>query len=339
MRRIEFSVIIPTFNPDFKIFETIKSVHKSILEFKEKIKYEIIIINDGGKKIEKKIKNINKNINIVNLKKNNGVGFARNYGTKLAKFNKIFYIDSDIVIEVKTIPTLFKEFLKLKDAGSLGALQSYKNLNNEYSSKFVCAKSCYGFENKPNLFEFSAIHSECCIVDKLFLQKIGGWNFFSRSGGEEFELGHRIIKKGKKNYLTKKTRYTTWYESISKRMYKIIYRTSNYLPIILKRKKFESQGAFATKEQFFSTCVTSMLLVYLIFFNYKINFYFLMSIILINILVEFNFLKFAKQIYSLKYIPFSIICIFLINFSLIIGSVYGMINLVLKKIPKTNIKF
>jgi glycosyltransferase involved in cell wall biosynthesis len=332
---VEFSIIIPTFNPDFKIFESINSVHKSILKFKNKIKYEIIIINDGGKKIDKKINDINKYIKIINLKKNKGVGFARNHGAKISKFNKIFYIDSDIVIEPNTLQILFEEFEKLKNAGSLGAWQSYKNLNNEYSSKFVCAKSCYGFEDKPNLFEFSAIHSECCIVSKLFLKKIGGWNYFSKSGGEEFELGHRIIENKKKNYITKKTRYSTWYENISQRMYKLIYRTSNYLPIILRRRKFESSGAFATKEQFFSTLVTSILIAYLFLLNKKINFYVLISIIIVNILIEFNFLKFVKKLYSLKDTLFSILCIFLINFSIIIGCLYGVINLIIKRLNKT----
>ena len=51
--KIQFSVVIPTFNPDFKIFETLKNVKKSILYFQEKSKitFEILIINDGGKEI------------------------------------------------------------------------------------------------------------------------------------------------------------------------------------------------------------------------------------------------------------------------------------------------
>ena len=76
----------------------------------------------------------------------------------------------------------------------------------------MCTKSCYGFENEPEFIEFSAIHSECCIVNKIFLRKIGGWNYYSKAGGEEFELGHRIVANGKKNYLTKRTRYSTYYE-------------------------------------------------------------------------------------------------------------------------------
>ncbi len=335
MNKIEFSIVIPTFNQELKIFTTISAIKKSILAFKKKIKYEIIIINDGGQKINKKIKNIVRNIIIINLKKNNGVGFVRNYGSKIAKFDKIFFVDSDIIIEKNTLSYLYEKFKKIKNAGSLGALQSYKNLNNNYSSRFVCAKSCYGFEDQPNLIEFSAIHSEICIVDKLFLKTIGGWKSFYRSGGEEFELGHRIIENKKKNYLTKKTRYSTHYDNLSNRLYKIFYRTSNYLSILIERKKLESTGAFATNEQFFSTFLTLILILFLIIsFYVKISFFVFAIIIFFVFVIEFKFLKFCKKLYSYKYIPFAILGIYLINIAIILGFFYGIYNLAKEKIKK-----
>ena len=50
--KIQFSIVIPTYNPDFKIFETLKTVKRSIHYFQKQseIAYEILIINDGGKK-------------------------------------------------------------------------------------------------------------------------------------------------------------------------------------------------------------------------------------------------------------------------------------------------
>ena len=330
-KKIQFSIVIPTFNSDFKIFETVESIKKSILNFEKNnsIEYEIIIINDGGKEIDNKIKNIVENLNIFNLKRNKGVGFAREIGARIAKYENIFYIDSDIIIEPNTLSILYREHKDYKNAGSVGALQSYNNLNNDYSSKFVCAKSCYGFEDKPDLLEFSAIHSECCIINKFFLRKIGGWNFYKKSGGEEFELGHKIILNGKKNYLTKKTRYSTYWENILSRCNKIIYRTSNYLPILFRRKKFEPKGAFATKEQFLSVLLTLFTILFLmIFFYTKINFFFILPIILLNLIVEFDFLKFSKKIFSIKDIPFFILGIYLINLAILIGFIYGIFYLI-----------
>ena len=332
--KIQFSVVVPTYNPDLKIFETLESIKKSLIYFEKqsKIDYEILIINDGGKQIDDKINNLVKNTKVINLKKNRGVGYAREIGARLSKFHKIFFLDSDVMVDPEAFYLLYNDFIKLDDAGSLGALQSYKNLNKSYSSKFVCAKSCYGFEDKPELITFSAIHSECCIVDKSFLRKIGGWNFYSKSGGEEFELGHRISASGKKNYLTKKTRYSTYYENILSRCKKLIYRTSNYLPILLRRKKFESRGAFATNSQALSVLFTSILIFFfLISFFIKVHYLLFLIVILFNLIIELDFLKFSKKLNSTKYIPYSILGIFLINFSIIIGCIYGITNLLFKK--------
>ena len=331
--KIQFSVVIPTFNPDFKIFETLKNVKKSILYFQEKSKitFEILIINDGGKEIEKEIVKVVENSRVFDLKKNRGVGYAREVGTRISKYENIFFLDSDVMVEIETFYRLYNDFFKLTDAGSLGALQSYQNLNKSYSSQFVCAKSCYGFENEPEFIEFSAIHSECCIVNKIFLRKIGGWNYYSKAGGEEFELGHRIVANGKKNYLTKRTRYSTYYENILSRCNKIIYRTSNYLPILIKRKKFESKGAFATNFQALSVLLTSILIFFSILsFFIEVHYLFFLISIFLNLFVEFDFLKFSKKLNSLKYIPYSVLGIYLVNFSILIGFIYGVFNLIKK---------
>ena len=90
-----------------------------------------------------------------------------------------------------------------------------------YSSNFVCLKSCYGFEDVKAEVEFTVIHSEFCVINKNFLFKIGGWKSYKNAGGEEFELGQRILKSGKKIILIKKAYYTTYYNDIFTRFKKI----------------------------------------------------------------------------------------------------------------------
>ena len=112
--KIQFSVVIPTYNPDFKIFETLKTVKKSILYFQKQseITYEILIINDGGKKIDKQIIEIVENSRILDLKKNRGVGYAREVGTRISKYNKIFFLDSDVIIDDNFFHSLYEDFFK-----------------------------------------------------------------------------------------------------------------------------------------------------------------------------------------------------------------------------------
>ena len=206
---IKLSVVVPAYNPKKKIIPCLKALGKNInyLSKKSDLICEVIIINDAGDEINLSFDHGIKNIKIYRIRRNRGVGYARQIGTRIAKNNYILYLDSDVVLENEdALKILFDEFINLPNTGSIGPVQTYKNLNKEFTSDFVCAKSCYGFEDVGNQVEFSGMRSECCIMEKDFLQKIGGWKFFPSAGGEEFELGHRIIKNGKKNYVTKKNK-------------------------------------------------------------------------------------------------------------------------------------
>ena len=260
---IKFSVIIPAYNPGKKIIPCLKSLGRNLnyLSKSYNLTYEVIIINDAGDQINLNFDHGIKNISSFRIRKNRGVGYARQLGTRISKYNYIFYLDSDVVLESEnSIKILFEEFKNLKNTGSIGPVQNYKNLNDEFTSDFVAAKTCYGFEDVENEVEFSGMRSECCFMKKDFLNFIGGWKFFPSAGGEEFELGHRIIANGKKNYITKKTNYTTFYDNLYSRCKTVVFRTSTYLPIFIHRKKFETKGAFATFSQVLSAFITSLTL-------------------------------------------------------------------------------
>ena len=168
---IKLSVVIPAYNPNKKIIPCLKSLGQNLnyLSKNLDLTYEVIIINDAGDEINLSFDHTIKNINIFRIRRNRGVGYARQIGTRISKYNYIFYLDSDVVLENDdSLKILFDEFHNLPDTGSIGPVQSYKNLNNEFTSDFVCAKSCYGFENVKYQVEFSGMRSECCIMEKNF---------------------------------------------------------------------------------------------------------------------------------------------------------------------------
>ena len=336
---INFSIIIPAYNPGKKIIPCLNALGKNLDYFCKnfQVKYEVLIINDAGDKINFNFDHGIKNIRNFRIRKNRGVGYIRQLGTRISKYNYILYLDSDIVLENEnSIKILFEEFKNYKDAGSFGPVQNYKNLNNEFTSDFVSAKTCYGFEGYENIVEFSGIRSECCLVEKDFINFVGGWKFFPSAGGEEFELGHRITANGKKNYVTKKTNYTTFYDNLYSRCKTVAFRTSTYLPIFLYRKKFESRGAFATFSQVLSSFITSLTLLFLllsIFINFSKIIIFIL--IFLNFVIEFNFIKFALKYYKKVNIPIYLIGIYAINISIIIGTIIGIFRLFsVKKIRK-----
>ena len=327
----KLSVIIPAYNPGKKIIPCLNSLEKNLeyLSTQTNLIYEILIINDAGCEIDVSfMKNIQE-VRLLRLKKNRGVGYAREFGLKISKYNYLFYLDSDVVMENRnTLKILFEDFLPNKDFGSIGPVCSYRDLNNTLTSNFVAAKTCYGFDQTSKLIEFSGMRSECGLIEKKFLKSIGGWNFFPSAGGEEFELGHRIMKHGKKNIITKNTNYSTFYDNLYTRCKTIILRTSSYLPIFLSRKKFETKGAFATLNQSLSAFITALLILGIIlsFFikDYKI---FILMLFIINLIVEFNFLKFSMKYYKKIYLPINILGIYAINISIIIGVLIGIYKL------------
>lgn len=92
MNRIEVSVILPVFNGQKFIKETMNSVLKQSLKT-----FELIIINDASTdETEKVIQSYNdRRIIYRKLANNRGVANARNVGIKLAQGKFIAFIDSD----------------------------------------------------------------------------------------------------------------------------------------------------------------------------------------------------------------------------------------------------
>ena len=71
MSRYKFSIVIAAYNPGDKIIHCLKSIEKSINFFfkKSNLVYEVLIINDGGKKIDLNFCHKLKNIKQIKLKK------------------------------------------------------------------------------------------------------------------------------------------------------------------------------------------------------------------------------------------------------------------------------
>ena len=107
----KFSVIIPIYNVEDYIEETIKSIINQTIGFEDNI--EIILINDGSpdnsEEICLKYKKEYPN-NIKYLKKENeGVSVARNKGIELAKGEFTIFLDSDDKLSSNTFEEVYKK--------------------------------------------------------------------------------------------------------------------------------------------------------------------------------------------------------------------------------------
>jgi glycosyltransferase involved in cell wall biosynthesis len=94
MENILVSIVIPTFNSEKFIAETILSIQSQTLT-----NWEVIVVDDGSSdktvSILSKIAQLDKRIRFFQLEKNSGAGIARNLGLSKANGRYIAFLDSD----------------------------------------------------------------------------------------------------------------------------------------------------------------------------------------------------------------------------------------------------
>ena len=333
------SIIVPAYNSE----KTIEECLKNICNESKNLESEIIVIDDFSVDRTFEIVKKFKAVKLIKLKKNKGVGYVRNLGARLAKHKTLCYIDSDLVISNNSIINLVKKLHQDKNIGSVSAIQEISNLNLiSWSSNFVCLKSCYGFDKVEKEVEFSACASEFCVISKELLKQVGGWKSLRGAGGEEFDLGYKINQLNKKNIKIKAASYKAFYVSLYSRFKRIIDRTEKYIHIFLVKKKFDTQGSFATLNQAFS-CLLTLLFLILILFSFYLNKSFiifgLLILFIFQIITEHKFLIFAKKYFGLKMLFFSLFGIQVINIGILFGVMYFFLKMFNIKEKKFSIPF
>ena len=91
---IEISIIIPAYNAEATIEECLNKIFEESINLNS----EIIVIDDNSSDNTCSIVEKFRNVKLVKLDENKGVGHARNLGAKLAKNKILCYIDSDLII-------------------------------------------------------------------------------------------------------------------------------------------------------------------------------------------------------------------------------------------------
>ena len=104
------SILVFAFNEQKRILSTIKLIN-SIIK-KTKIKYEIIVINDGSTdqtiKIVNKYKKNNNKIRVLDFKNNQGITRSLKEGIKMAKFDKLTWFPGDDSFLSKNLKVFFE---------------------------------------------------------------------------------------------------------------------------------------------------------------------------------------------------------------------------------------
>lgn len=202
-----FSIVVPLYNKQSHIRETIESILSQTYQ-----NFEIIVVNDGSKdnslKIAESIKD--DRIQIIN-QKNQGVSVARNNGIRKSKANYIALLDADDIWLPDFLETIHKMTIEYPDAGIYATKYELVNKNGEH--KQISIKALLSTDDNyvgiiPNYFksvtlgDLPVCASAVCIPKKIFIEN-NIWFPIAQKYGEDQHVWARVAMKYKVAYNTK----------------------------------------------------------------------------------------------------------------------------------------
>ena len=205
MKKFKISVIIPIYNVGNYLEETIMSVVKQSIGFKN---IQLILVNDGStdnsEDVCLKFKNMYPN-NIIYIKqKNSGVSVARNNGLKYAEGELINFFDGDDIWDHHAFKEVYKNYKRNKNINIFSckliffdAKKGNHPLNFKYSkNKIINVNEIY---NYPQLSASSVFFSLKLIKKYQFPRGI--------KYSEDYRLINEILLSELKIMMLKKPKY------------------------------------------------------------------------------------------------------------------------------------
>lgn len=185
----QFSIIIPVFNKEKFIEDTLKSVLQQ--SFTD---YEVLIINDGSTDAsEAKILAFNDARIQYFRKENEGVSEARNYGIENAKSEYITFLDADDYWYPNFLEEMFLNIGKFPEQKVFAGAIEIENPKNVIPSSYSIPKSAESIV--VNYFEASyqegVIFTSCAAFHKSVFETIGNFDPKIKSG-QDTDLWIRI---------------------------------------------------------------------------------------------------------------------------------------------------
>lgn len=247
---IRVSIIIV----NYKVKRELLNCVSSIVESKPKVKFEIIVVDNGSSN------NLSENLNRFSQVKctvsagNIGFGAGNNLGVKKALGDYLFFLNPDTLVDKGAIDCLFN-FIKDKPntgmvapllydpEGEVYPLQgsdayTFVNaiivlsfINKLFPNNSVSRKFFHKEWDKKDVEEFDVVPGTAFMIKKDLFEKIGKFdeNFFLYF--EEYDLAKRVKELGYKNYIAPKAKVKhIWEASTRKRndINKIFSRSRYY---------------------------------------------------------------------------------------------------------------
>lgn len=191
----EISIIIPLYNKDKYVKETLKSVLAQTFQ-----DFEIIVVNDGSTDhSERAVKSVkDERIKIFNID-NHGVSNARNFGVSKASTELIALLDADDVWIPNHLENLVNLHRKFSKCGMYATAYNIQHNNKTVLSEYYkVPKQPHWKGVLSDFFECSSMNciasSSSVMIPKNIYESLGGFNTAYNSG-EDTDFWIRIALK------------------------------------------------------------------------------------------------------------------------------------------------
>lgn len=194
----EISVIIPTFNRSKILNKCLDFIE---LQDFDRLKFEIIIVDDGGSDDTAELVNLRKNLPIKYLKlpKNSGPSAARNFGIKNSRGGILAFIDDDCfaeshwLSEIHRIHAKYQDILALQGGVDIAENSSLIYLAQKYNIDRI-NKLRIGALVKEDIYEAYFVGTGNLSVKRRCLEDIGLFDEGLRAQ-EDRDIYYRLIAK------------------------------------------------------------------------------------------------------------------------------------------------
>ncbi len=316
------SVIVPLHNGE----RTIKKCLEGI--FSQTVKpVEVIVVDDCSKDssvaIAEKFP-----CKIKKLGKNSGPAVARNEGARMANGNLLVFVDSDAVLKPNAIEKMVRDYEECPEAacvcgtfskfsGGAGWFDKFRNLQlywwhngKKIDKKFISIFIVTGGSMKR---------------EKFF--EIGGFNAaYANADVEDYEMGHRILKKYKilldKSIQFDHDHYKSPFWILSKKLFS---RSRMWASLLVKRKSFEA--SYATPNRGLGAVFASLSLLFLFITPFSsLSIVAAAVFFLLFILTDFGFYGLLLEEGGIVFLLYSVCVYYFLNLVMALGVGAGIIG-------------
>ena len=323
------SIIVPAYNAEKRLARGLTLLR----EIAESNDWELVLVDDGSTDGTAEVGQ-RLGVRTVRMGTNSGVAATRNRGARETSGAILVFIDADIVIDRASLEALVQRLDDDPGLHATGAIPAAADIGEEWSSHFVALRSAWAYHAYPHrdIEGISSFQSECGAIRRTAFEATGGFpEFYPDAGMEEFDLGHTMERLGFRNVLLASAAYRTSRKPMGRRLRDLERRSALWLPLLLKRRRFESAGMPGNPMEALSGLLSGVLFLALAAIPFWPRPAMIAALIAaaVQLLIERRFLAFAGRQYGVAMVLYAWPGLQLLHAATLIGCARGFIKMLL----------